>query len=187
MSVTLCQHQPDVVRLLLYFFLQKRLPDNFCYRHSTMLFTAATHTNKEHSCYIISCPSDCWNTVLVCAQGTLVQRSVMHFRPCIQLQSKGRSLQAASANGSALHSPSCKPPAPVMSPSYKTMHRLSLSGPGSCGKLQQERKRKGYTFLRQFNGKPSILPGCPGKEALVITHHADRLRAAAVAHTMPRP
>ncbi len=27
----------------------------------------------------------------------------------------------------------------------------------------QEKKRKDYTFWRQLNEKPSIIPGCPGK------------------------
>jgi hypothetical protein len=28
----------------------------------------------------------------------------------------------------------------------------------------KEKKRKDYTFRRQFNEKPSIIPGCPGLE-----------------------
>ena len=27
---------------------------------------------------------------------------------------------------------------------------------------QKEKKRKDYAFRRQFNEKPSIIPGCPG-------------------------
>jgi len=27
---------------------------------------------------------------------------------------------------------------------------------------RKEKKRKDYTFRRQFNEKPSIIPGCPG-------------------------
>jgi hypothetical protein len=29
-------------------------------------------------------------------------------------------------------------------------------------KQRKEKKRKDYTFRRQFNEKPSIIPGCPG-------------------------
>jgi len=29
----------------------------------------------------------------------------------------------------------------------------------------KEKKRKDYTFRRQFNEKPSIIPGCPGRLA----------------------
>ncbi len=36
-------------------------------------------------------------------------------------------------------------------------------------------KRKDYTFRRQFNEKPSIIPGCPGNEAaeILLAHGAD--------------
>ncbi len=34
--------------------------------------------------------------------------------------------------------------------------------PDSCRALFEEKKRKDYTFRRQFNEKPSIIPGCPG-------------------------
>ena len=29
-------------------------------------------------------------------------------------------------------------------------------------KKRKERKRKDYAFRRQFNEKPSLIPGCPG-------------------------
>jgi len=40
---------------------------------------------------------------------------------------------------------------------------------------KKKRKRKDYTFRRQFNEKPSIIPGCPGSSvnsALMVTNYA---------------
>ena len=34
--------------------------------------------------------------------------------------------------------------------------------PLAHGHIFKKRKRKDYTFRRQFNEKPSIIPGCPG-------------------------
>ena len=31
-------------------------------------------------------------------------------------------------------------------------------------KIRKEKKRLDYAFRRQFNEKPSIIPGCPGDE-----------------------
>ncbi len=31
-------------------------------------------------------------------------------------------------------------------------------------KVEEEEKRKDYTFRRQLNEKPSIITGCPGEE-----------------------
>jgi len=36
---------------------------------------------------------------------------------------------------------------------------------------QKEKKRKDYTFRRQFNEKPSIVPGCPGAQVEVCHLH----------------
>lgn len=48
---------------------------------------------------------------------TLGAYNVMHFRPCKQLHSKGRSLQAAAAKSSALDTaPHAAPPTPLTSP-----------------------------------------------------------------------
>jgi len=46
-------------------------------------------------------------------------------------------------------------------------------GHGSSQSLQQsffrqEKKRKDYTFWRQFNEKPSIMPGCPGRTSFSL-------------------
>jgi hypothetical protein len=30
-------------------------------------------------------------------------------------------------------------------------------------RMEKKRKRKDYAFRRQFNEKPSIIPGCPGE------------------------
>ena len=37
---------------------------------------------------------------------------------------------------------------------------------------QKEEKRKDYAFRRQFNEKPSIIPGCPGQTAVLCTVRA---------------
>ncbi len=35
-------------------------------------------------------------------------------------------------------------------------------------KKRKEKKRKDYAFRRQFNEKPSIIPGCPGKRLILV-------------------
>jgi len=40
-------------------------------------------------------------------------------------------------------------------------------------KKRKEKKRKDYAFRRQFNEKPSIIPGCPGAMALPPVHPDD--------------
>ena len=40
--------------------------------------------------------------------------------------------------------------------------RGNHNAPFSSCQMQQEKKRKDYAFRRQFNEKPSIMPGCPG-------------------------
>jgi len=35
-------------------------------------------------------------------------------------------------------------------------------------KKRKEKKRKDYAFRRQFNEKPSIIPGCPGNKRYLI-------------------
>ena len=36
---------------------------------------------------------------------------------------------------------------------------------------RKEKKRKDYAFRRQFNEKPSIIPGCPGRVSPQLKHH----------------
>jgi len=40
-----------------------------------------------------------------------------------------------------------------------------------------EKKRKDYAFWRQFNEKPSIIPGCPGATALNLSYSTVRMIA----------
>ena len=37
----------------------------------------------------------------------------------------------------------------------------------SCKAQTVEKKRKDYAFRRQFNEKPSMIPGCPGQTSIV--------------------
>ena len=39
-------------------------------------------------------------------------------------------------------------------------HKIIETGLDSQA-IEKEKKRKDYTFRRQFNEKPSIIPGCP--------------------------
>ena len=42
------------------------------------------------------------------------------------------------------------------------LNRMSSAKVGHQLSLRKEKKRLDYTFRRQFNEKPSIIPGCPG-------------------------
>ena len=48
-------------------------------------------------------------------------------------------------------------------------HAHAADKGANCGltALEKKRKRKDYAFLRQFNEKPSIIPGCPALENLL--------------------
>ncbi len=37
-----------------------------------------------------------------------------------------------------------------------------------CLQVRKEKKRKDYTFRRQFDEKPSIIPGCPGLQVTIF-------------------
>jgi len=48
-------------------------------------------------------------------------------------------------------------------------------------KRRKEKKRTDYAFRRQFNEKPSITPGCPGKSKIMsILPHVTDLGTAAI-------
>jgi len=40
-----------------------------------------------------------------------------------------------------------------------------------------EKKRKDYAFWRQYNEKPSIIPGCPGKRCLLAVFDRETVDA----------
>ncbi len=44
---------------------------------------------------------------------------------------------------------------------HKSKRHLLGSGRKPTVLAAEERKRKDYTFLRQFNEKPNVIPGCP--------------------------
>jgi len=45
---------------------------------------------------------------------------------------------------------------------FPLLSQQSVHGVLSITLIQKEKKRKDYTFRRQFNEKPSITPGCSG-------------------------
>ena len=48
---------------------------------------------------------------------------------------------------------------------------MSWNSTGTAIVPKLEKKRKDYAFRRQFNEKPSIIPGCPGVPKLHIVNY----------------
>ena len=52
--------------------------------------------------------------------------------------------------------------------SWNTFHARRSGSSKRDTTLEKEKKRKDYAFRRQFNEKPSIIPGCPGIERYLV-------------------
>jgi hypothetical protein len=48
----------------------------------------------------------------------------------------------------------------------------TMQNPSCCCLEEKEKDRNDYTFWRQFNEQPSIIPGCPGSAVLNALSHS---------------